>query len=224
MAGTDIEKRSLLSITDNVQKLSDKQLFAPVVDEFMDIVWEEREQRLLSWAEEGRSQRWIAERVDRDQRTVGRWQERFGIKSTALRAGNQTGRKSTEASRLSDDYNDDYEEEEFAEEDEYDEEDVERQARSVKKKIDKLVGEMGPPRAPTPHKHSESYGEVVGILHGIANELERRLYPLLRGSYLEHEPEWAIQEVFDPAIEDIEKILTNLKAARKQYQGENNGN
>jgi hypothetical protein len=66
-----------------------------------EIAREVLDERIVEWTEAGKSQRWIATELDCDQRTVGRRQERLGVKSKAPRAGNQTGRRPTEAARLS---------------------------------------------------------------------------------------------------------------------------
>ena len=69
----------LPNTADRVRALDSRDLFRADVDQFMDLIWQERERRLRLWAEEGRTQAWIAQEVGRDQRTVGRWQKRFEI-------------------------------------------------------------------------------------------------------------------------------------------------
>lgn len=66
----------------DVSTLSDEDLFSSDVDAMMDYIWTEREARLRVWAAEGLSQRAIAERTSRDQKTVSNWQRRFGIESS----------------------------------------------------------------------------------------------------------------------------------------------
>jgi hypothetical protein len=71
---------------DIVRALDSKELFRKDVDEFVNLVWQERERRLRAWARAHRPQAWIAEEVGRDQRTIGRWQKRFGIKPSQRHA------------------------------------------------------------------------------------------------------------------------------------------
>jgi predicted transcriptional regulator len=85
-----------------------------------------------------------------------------------------------------------------------------------------------PPPAPRGTPAMQEYAKqpkapkFILVLGGIVDQLQTRLWPLMKSDYILDVPEIDIEDV-DEAIEEMDKILGNLKAARKQYKERNHG-
>lgn len=183
-------ENQLLSITEKLQKVDSKLLFANTIDEFMDEVWAERERRLLQWSKEKRSQRWIAKETGCAQQTISNWQQRFGIESS------QPKRQSDQRVVTSSNNFNHQLEKEAAEA-------VERIKSRNKHRSQPVYEEL----PPTP--------KIILAANPLKYDITDNFYPLLNASNFEHLEDEDLDELQE-LLELLTKVVANLKSQLKR--------